>query len=67
MVRNVQEIEQAVASLPPEDLERFGAWFDDFRAEAWDAQLGRDAAEGKLDALRRAAREEHLAGETQPL
>ncbi len=47
----VKEIEQAVSNLTTERLAEFRAWFAEFDANAWDAQIERDAAAGKLDAL----------------
>jgi len=47
----VQQIEQAVRGLAPEDLVAFRTWFADFDAESWDRQLQDDAAAGRLDRL----------------
>lgn len=47
----IQEIEEAVRRLSPLDLERFRHWFSEFDAEAWDRQLERDVAAGRLDGL----------------
>jgi hypothetical protein len=47
----VDEIEDAIRKLPDEDLVVLRAWFAEFDATAWDRQLERDAAEGRLDAL----------------
>ncbi len=47
----VQEIENAVRSLAPEDLAAFRAWFAEFDAGAWDRQIEADVAAGRLDAL----------------
>ena len=47
----IQEIERAVAQLPPEEMAKFRAWFLEFDTAAWDRQLVQDAAEGRLDAL----------------
>jgi hypothetical protein len=49
MVATIQEIEKAVASLSPEELEKFRAWFQAFDAAAWDKQIEEDAKSGKLD------------------
>lgn len=45
----VQDIEKAVASLSPEELEKSRAWFQVFDAAAWDKQFEEDAKSGKLD------------------
>ncbi len=47
----IQEIEQAVRRLSPEDLAAFRAWFAEYDAAAWDRQLEQDVAAGRLDAL----------------
>jgi hypothetical protein len=47
----VDEIEDAIRKLREEDLVAFRAWFAEFDAAAWDRQLERDIAAGKLDAL----------------
>ena len=51
----VAEISGAVRRLPRRDLERFRKWFAEYDAATWDAQLERDVAEGRLDALAREA------------
>ncbi len=45
----VQEIEQAVKKLPPEELATFRSWFLEFDADAWELQFADDAKAGKLD------------------
>ncbi|MBV9743127.1 MAG: hypothetical protein JO099_05140 [Acidobacteriia bacterium] len=47
----VQEIEDAVRSLSLKDLATFRAWYMEFDATAWDQQIERDIAQGRLDAL----------------
>ena len=47
----LEQLEQQVADLPAEELKAFSRWFDEFMAEAWDAQIERDSANGKFDAL----------------
>jgi hypothetical protein len=50
-MNTVNEIEQAVRSLPPDDLAAFRQWFATFDAVAWDAQFEQDVAAGRLDHL----------------
>ena len=64
---SVEKLEEAVSALSPEDLVRFRAWFLEFDWAAWDGQLARDVAEGKLDALAERARRDHEGGRTTPL
>jgi len=45
----VQEIEQAIRALPPQDLAVLRDWFAAFDAEIWDRQLEQDVAAGRLD------------------
>lgn len=47
----VQDIENAIRHLSPEDLAAFRAWFSAFDAEAWDRQFEDDVAAGRLDQL----------------
>jgi hypothetical protein len=47
----VQEIEDAIRQLPDDDLAALRAWFAEFDADAWDRQLERDVAAGRLDAM----------------
>jgi hypothetical protein len=63
----VTEIERAVSDLPPEELARFREWFLEFDARAWDEQIERDVAAGRLDALGDAALAEFRAGRSRPL
>ena len=47
----IQELESAVAKLSPPDLATFTEWFENFAAEAWDAQLESDIRAGKPASL----------------
>ncbi len=47
----IHEIEDAIRTLPDDDLVALRAWFAEFDAAAWDRQFERDVAEGRLDAL----------------
>ncbi len=47
----IHEIEEAIRSLPDEELAALRAWFAEFDADAWDRQFDRDVAAGRLDAL----------------
>jgi hypothetical protein len=63
----INEIERAIAELPPDQLARFRKWFDEFDAKAWDAQFERDANSGKLDRVAGKAIAEHRAGKSKEL
>jgi len=47
----IQEIESAIAKLPPGDLTALRAWLAEFDAAAWDRQIEQDAQTGRLDAF----------------
>ncbi len=48
---DVKSIEDAVKSLPPQDLAEFRRWFTEFDTVTWDRQIEQDLAQGKLDGL----------------
>lgn len=48
---NVEQIEREIQALSLAELSVFREWYASFDAEAWDRQIERDAAAGKLDAL----------------
>ena len=64
---SVKEIEQAITSLPAEEVNRLAAWLDEYRADAWDRQIERDAIPGRLDALLAESDREYEAGLAHPL
>jgi hypothetical protein len=64
---SVEELEEAVASLPPEQLASFREWFEAFAADEWDRQIEEDANNGKLDKLAREALEDVKAGRFRKL
>ena len=47
----IEDLEKAVAKLPPSDLARFRAWFEEFDAARFDQKIERDAKAGKLDRM----------------
>lgn len=47
----VQEIEHALAKLPPEKLAEFRSWYAEFDAAQWDEQFKADVHAGRLDRL----------------
>lgn len=63
----IQTIEKEVKSLSREELAKFRDWFQDFDAEAWDAQIEQDARAGKFDRLGDEALEQHKRGESKVL
>jgi hypothetical protein len=63
----VEDLEKAVALLPPEQLARFRVWFDEFDAARFDQQIARDAASGKLDRLAEEALDDLSKGRARKL
>ena len=63
----LDEIQSAVEQLPPEELARFRAWFEELQARLWDEQIERDIKAGKLDKLAEKWRADHAAGKTTDL
>jgi len=66
-VTEIKEIEQRIRRLSRNELTAFRDWFLSYDAEAWDRQIERDAAAGRLDELADEARSAHEAGRTKPL
>jgi hypothetical protein len=63
----IEDIEKAVAELPPRELAMFRAWFEAFEAARFDGKIERDAAEGKLDRLADEALASHREGRAREL
>ena len=63
----VEQIEERIKSLPPEDLAALRAWFAEFEAQEWDRQIEADSAAGKLDRFIEESLAEHKAGKSRPL
>lgn len=47
----IEQIENAILQLPPEEMGELLEWFLDLDYQRWDIQLEKDIAEGKLAAL----------------
>jgi len=63
----IEKIEQDVQALSSDELAQFRAWFLEYDWAAWDRQIERDAASGRLDDLAAKALRDHAAGKTTPL
>jgi hypothetical protein len=50
-IMSIEDIEKAVASLPPDQYAQFRTWFEAFEADRFDRKIERDAQAGKLDRL----------------
>jgi hypothetical protein len=60
----VENIEQQIQALSPEELAQLRAWFLEFDWAAWDRQIERDVRAGRLDALAEKALRDDAAGNT---
>jgi hypothetical protein len=47
----LDEVQNAIGHLSPEELIQFRRWFAEFDAAAWDAQIESDLRAGRLDKL----------------
>jgi hypothetical protein len=63
----VEEIEETVAKLPPDELAKFRAWFESFEADRFDRKIQSDASAGKLDRLADEALAEYRTGRAREL
>jgi hypothetical protein len=58
----VEEIEEAISRLSPEEYQSLAHWFLEREQSQWDRQVDRDSADGKLDSLFEEAEEEGRQG-----
>jgi hypothetical protein len=63
----LQDLENAIAGLPPNDLAKFRAWFAEFDADEWDRQIVDDVNSGRLDHLMSDALDDLRNGRTTEL
>lgn len=63
----LQELEEYVSQLPPEQLAQFIEWVKELDSDLWDKQIESDVAAGRLDSLAADAIAEDDAGRTTPL
>jgi hypothetical protein len=64
---SLQELEAAVAHLPPADLDAFARWFEEYLADAWDHRIESDILAGRLEEASRRADADFEAGRRTPL
>jgi hypothetical protein len=67
IVTRIEEIENAVASLPVEEYRQFREWFLERDWAQWDKQIEADSKSGKLDFLAKEAMEEKNRGDLRDL
>jgi hypothetical protein len=63
----LDDLEKAVAELPPDQLASFRAWFEQFEAARFDQRIERDAKAGRLDRLAEQALVDFRAGRAREL
>ena len=64
---SVRDIEDAIESLPPDELKLFRAWFAEFDAKVWDAQIESDISSGKIDKIADQAKKSYQDGNFEEL
>jgi hypothetical protein len=63
----IEQLEQAIENLSPQELAKLRAWFVEFDARVWDAQIEADAKAGKLDDFITEALAEYQNGKAREL
>ena len=62
----LEKIEQEIATLGKDDLQKLAGWLAEYQAGLWDKQLEADANAGRLDKLIANARSEIAAAQSTP-
>jgi hypothetical protein len=62
-----EDIKQAIVALPPDELARLRAWFDEFEAARFDQRIERGAKAGQLDRMAARALADFRAGGAREL
>ncbi|MDP2408676.1 MAG: hypothetical protein Q8M26_00120 [Pseudolabrys sp.] len=63
----IDDLEKAIARLPPDQLAKFRDWFEAFDSARFDSMIERDATSGKLDALAEQALADFRQGRAREL
>jgi hypothetical protein len=63
----VEQIEQQIIALGPDEFRALREWFEQYEAEVWDRQIEEDARSGKLTRLAKRALRDYEAGRTTKL
>ncbi|MDP2323611.1 MAG: hypothetical protein Q8N51_06225 [Gammaproteobacteria bacterium] len=66
-MRKIEQIEQQIKDLPPDEFSELCQWIAALDAEAWDAQIEADVRGGRLDAFAEQALAAHAAGKSTRL
>jgi len=63
----IEDLEKAVAQLPPDQFAQFRDWFESFGAARFDQKIERDAKAGKLDELANHAIDDFRTGRAREI
>jgi hypothetical protein len=63
----LEQLEQTVQDLSPQDFAKFRAWFLELDDRLWDQQIAEDLEAGKLDGLINEALEDFRAGRAREI
>ena len=66
-LKTVKEIEQAIGTLTPREVEKLYVWLDQHYPQPVDARLQSDLADGRLDTAIQRALDDEKNGRVQPL
>lgn len=64
---SVQELENAILQLSPDEFAQLARWIDEYRADQWDRQIEADIHSGRLGEAARQADADFDAGRCTPL
>lgn len=64
---SMQELENAIRNLSPEEFSQLARWIDEYRADQWDRRIEADIRAGRLNAAGKQADAEFDAGRCTPL
>ena len=63
----LEELENRIRNLSPEELAKFRAWFVEFDHVLWDRQIQSDSKSGKLDRLVNEALADYQTGKAKKI
>jgi hypothetical protein len=67
IMTKVQALEEEIERLSPAELAELQEWLAEREADAWDREIERDAASGKLDKLFEKSVADHRAGKSREI
>lgn len=63
----VQEIEQAISNLKPDEIVKVRIWLEEFESSSWDEQIKKDVNSGSLDSIADSAISDFKKGDRREL